>query len=63
MAKFKCYFCPSASNNLQDIVDHHDKDQKAFKLKIKEKTLEEKSGKWGFRTKDFDFIPGDVHDR
>jgi hypothetical protein len=60
MAKFKCFYCPTASNNLEDIVDHHVKDHKAFKLKVKEKTLEEKSGKWGFQTKDFDFITGDV---
>jgi hypothetical protein len=25
-----------------------------------QKTLEEKSGKWGFQTKDFDFIAGDI---
>jgi hypothetical protein len=41
MAKFKCYYCPTASSNLQDIVDHHVKDHKALKLKIKVKTLEE----------------------
>jgi hypothetical protein len=29
-------------------------------LKVKEKTFVEKSGKWGFQTKDFDFIPGHV---
>jgi hypothetical protein len=62
MAKFKCYYCPTASSNLhvQDIVDHHVKDHKAFKLKVKEKTLEEKLGKWRFQTKDFDLIAGDV---
>ena len=41
MAKFKCYYCPTASSNLQDIGDHHVKDHKAFTLKIKVKTLEE----------------------
>jgi hypothetical protein len=60
MAKFKCYYCPTASSKIQDILDHHVKDHKAFKLKIKVKILEEKSGKWGFQTKDFDFIAGDV---
>ena len=60
MAKFKCYYCPTASNNLQDIADHHVKDHKAFKLKVKEKTLEDKSGKWRSQTKDFDFIAGDT---
>jgi hypothetical protein len=45
---------------LQDIVDHHVKGHKAFKLNVKEKNLEEKSGKWGFKTKDFDFIAGNV---
>jgi hypothetical protein len=51
MAKFKRYYCLTASNHLQDIVDHHVKDHKAFKSKVKEKTLEGKS---------FGFIPGDV---
>jgi hypothetical protein len=37
MVQFKCYYCPTASSNLQDIVDHHVKDHKAFKLKIKKK--------------------------
>ena len=60
MAKFKCYYCPTASNNLQDIADHHVRDHKAFKLKVKEKTLEDKSGKWRFQTKDFDSIAGDT---
>ena len=60
MAKFKCYYCPTASSNLQDIVDHPVKDHKAFKLKVKEKTLEDKSGKWRSQTKDFDFIAGDT---
>jgi hypothetical protein len=60
VAKLKSYYHPTASNNLQDIVDHHVKDHKAFKLKVKEKTLEEKSGKWRFQTKYFDFIAGDV---
>jgi hypothetical protein len=45
---------------IQDIVDHHVKDHKAFTLKGKEKNLEEKSGKLGFQTKDFDFIAGNV---
>ena len=31
-----------------------------FKLKIKEKVLDEKSGKWGLQTKYFNFIPRDV---
>jgi hypothetical protein len=56
MAQFKCYNCPTASKNLQDIVDHPVKDHKTFKSKVKEKTLEEKSGKWEFQTKNFDFI-------
>jgi hypothetical protein len=60
MVKFKCYYCPTASYNLQDIVDHDVKDHKAFKLKVKEKTLEDKSGKWRFQAKDFDFIAGDA---
>jgi hypothetical protein len=41
MAKFKCYYCPTASSNLQDIVDQYVKDHKAFKIKVKEKNLEE----------------------
>jgi hypothetical protein len=41
-------------------LDHHVKDHKAFKLKVKEKILEDKSGKWRFQTKDFDFIVGDA---
>jgi hypothetical protein len=47
MALFKCYYCPTASSNLQDTVDHPVKDHKAFKLKVKEKTLEEKIRKMG----------------
>jgi hypothetical protein len=35
----------TASNNLQDLVHHYVKDHKAFKLKVKEITLEEKSVK------------------
>jgi hypothetical protein len=31
IAKFKCYYCPTVSSNLQDIVDHHVKDHKAFR--------------------------------
>jgi hypothetical protein len=38
----------------------HVKDHKALKLKVKEKTLEDKSGKWRSQTKDFDFIAGDT---
>jgi hypothetical protein len=50
----------SFNKNLQYIFDHRVKDHKAFKLKFKERILEEKSGKWGFQTKDFDFITGDT---
>ena len=32
MAKFKCYYCPTASSNLQDIVDHHVKHH-SFQIK------------------------------
>jgi hypothetical protein len=60
MAKFKCYNYPTAFNNLQDTVHHHVKNYTAFTSMVKEKILEGKSGKWGFQTKHFHSIAGDV---
>ena len=60
MPTLKCYYCPTVSNSLQDIVDHHVKYHKSSKLKVKQKSLDERSGKWGFQTKDFGFIHEDV---
>ena len=58
--RFQCYYCPKTFTLFSDIIDHLCRNHKHEIIKYREKELDDRTGRTGYRTKLYqDIIPSE----